>query len=197
MFTVLVAAAAGVQACGGTDDAGLSSGGAGGTSGTTDAGAETGGGSGAGTGGSSGGIGGSPDGGADASAGQGGGNTDGFVLCGGKSCPVTTSYCCVTFSLGTAAFDCRPTGVECKGSDVARSECDSRADCGPGSVCCGDFMGLGSSKQYESITCRATGDCGGGDETRMCDPAAVEPCPDGSQCTPSALLGAGYHACSE
>ncbi|HLK38979.1 MAG TPA: hypothetical protein VKU41_19595 [Polyangiaceae bacterium] len=77
-------------------------------------------------------------------------STPGSVTCNGAPCDVSHGYfCCVTPADGGVREVCKPPNSTCGGF---RLDCDERADCALGGICCQDFPSVAVAG---SATCKA------------------------------------------
>lgn len=166
-------ASAAVAGCGGEEaevapadsDGGASS--SGGSSGTaSSSGGSSGGGSSSGTPGDGGG---GDGGGGDGGGGDGGGtfaSNPGKITCGATECTSATQACCQGQG-GDAG--CVADNMKC--GFAVRLECDEKADCDNGDICCASAFGGGTSCQPlkdcggfgEFVTCKTSAECAGQD----------------------------------
>ena len=111
------------------------------------------------------------------------------ILCGaGLYCdPAAGELCCI--SNGTPAC-----AASCNGGGSTPIRCDTQADCSaagtPALVCCGSVTGDIVNNTY----------CGGvtqctAPKAFYCDPAVVNPCPNGGTCTATMYPFPGYYRC--
>jgi hypothetical protein len=63
-------------------------------------------------------------------------STPGFVDCGGKTCDLSTSVCCLPVKADAGLAACVPSTVTCAVGVGVIIACDESADCQHGNVCC-------------------------------------------------------------
>jgi hypothetical protein len=99
-----------------------------------------------------------------------GGSDPGFVTCSGAQCSLTNNECCANVFDG--GEECLPsTAPTCRGF---RRQCDEKADCGGGRLCCAPPSAAAPPRYLHAATCelgcatyqvcKTSAECTGGKE---------------------------------
>ena len=109
------------------------------------------------------------------------------------TCALGDQVCCRSGGGPTPNFNCT-AAAGCNAVGDMPIPCDKADDCSKlgftGDLCCAQTAG----GRATSVSCVAPGSCGT-NSTNLCDPLAVDPCPNGGSCQVSVTTLPGFHIC--
>ncbi len=117
------------------------------------------------------------------------------IQCGNAQCKVGVDVCCRS-GFGNFTYKCVPNAGQCQGSNSIVLECSNAESC-PDTmdVCCAPLAQQGQAFVATGTLCAAPSQCTGQDHVIVCDPQAINNCPNGGNCSMSTITLPGYDIC--
>ena len=117
------------------------------------------------------------------------------IQCGNSMCNVGTEVCCRS-GFQNFTYACVANKGQCNNQGSIVLECSKAENCpNMGDVCCAALQLQGQANIATGTRCTAANQCVGNNNVIVCDPAAMNNCPNGGNCSISTITLPNYDIC--